>query len=151
MIIALVWCNILQAQSSSNDKTLGNSSSEVEIETKKFEQYNQALINYNKAVRSYNAFINFRNKRFKPERTDADIQKMIDNGLKSSANAFAQLNQIEKPEGQLKSDAQVLHKDIKEIEKKLKEQQTWLKNYFSKTPMERTTMLMNLGGGIIMR
>jgi hypothetical protein len=123
----------------------------AEIENLKSEVYNSSLIDYNAAVKSYNAFIDYRNKKFKPEKSDADIQKMIDNGLKSCATSQTKLNQIQKPEGQLKINVQTLTKDIKDIEKSIKDQQVWLKNYLSKNPMERKGILLNLGGGIILR
>ena len=114
-------------------------------------EYKNSLLEYNKAVKSYNAFIDYRNKKFNPEKSDTEIQKMIDNGLKMSASAQTKLNQIQKAEGQLKADVQDLNKDIKDLEKNLKKQQLWLKDYLSKKTIERKILLMNLGSGIIFR
>ncbi|WP_291152426.1 hypothetical protein [Flavobacterium sp. UBA7680] len=150
VIVVLLWLNLIQAQNTPSNN-VSSELSEIETETMKFEQFNHSLIDYNKAVKSYNAFVNFRNKNFKPEKSDADIQKMIDNGLKMSASAQTKLSQIQKPEGQLKINVQSLSKDIKSIEKNLKDQQAWLKNYLSKNHIGRKGVLMNLGDGIILR
>ena len=150
VIVVLLWLNVIQAQNTPNNNA-SSELSEIELETMKFEQFNNALLDYNKAVKSYNAFVNFRNKNFKPEKPDAEIQKMIDNGLKMSASAQTKLNQIQKAEGQLKADVQNLNKDIKDLEKNLKKQQLWLKDYLSKKTIERKILLMTLGSGIIFR
>lgn len=149
-IVVLLWLNVIQAQNTPNNNA-SSELSEIEIETMKYELYNNSLLEYNKAVKSYNAFIDYRNKKFNPEKSDTEIQKMIDNGLKMSASAQTKLNQIQKAEGQLKADVQDLNKDIKYLEKNLKKQQLWLKDYLSKKTIERKILLMNLGSGIIFR
>ena len=150
VIFVLLWLNVIQAQNTPNNNA-SSELSEIEIETMKYELYKNSLLEYNKAVKSYNAFIDYRNKKFNPEKSDTEIQKMIDNGLKMSASAQTKLNQIQKAEGQLKADVQNLNKDIKDLEKNLKKQQLWLKDYLSKKTIERKILLMNLGSGIIFR
>jgi hypothetical protein len=106
--------------------------------------YNAALADYNESVRQFNVYINYYNAQFKPERTDAEIQGMIDSCDSHIRDARAKLDGVTTDDAQIKSAVGSLNKDIDEIAGRVAEQQDWLKKYFSKGKMGRRSMFRKI-------
>jgi hypothetical protein len=68
---------------------------ENDRQTKTINLYNSAVVDYNDGINGFNNFINYRNKQFTPQKTDAEIQNMIDisdNKLKEAKNKLGQIS-----------------------------------------------------------
>lgn len=117
---------------------------EYDKETKTVNLYNAAIIDYNEAINSLNDFINYRNNRFTPNKTDQEIQNMLDipnNKLKEVTN---KLEQIANPNANITNLIRQLTKSIEGTSKTMKEQQDWLKLYFSKGKIGRKSMFYKI-------
>ncbi len=102
--------------------------------------YNSAVADYNDGINALNDFIIYRNKQFTPSKTDPEIQAMLDvadNKLKTAEN---KLSQISNPDTNTTNMIQQLTKAIDNIYTQMKEQQEWLKLYFSKDKSGRKSM-----------
>lgn len=106
--------------------------------------YNAALGEYNESVRQFNAYINYYNAQFKPERSDAEIQGMIDSCDHLIKDARTKLGGITTDDAQIRSSISSLNKGIDDIAGRVAEQQDWLKKYFSKGKMGRRSMFRKI-------
>jgi len=103
-------------------------------------QYNSAVNDYNDGVNYFNDFINYRNKQFTPTKPDPEIQNMIDLADNKIKSAKTKLSEIKDPDANtINSSAQLL-KQIDDATTQVKQQQDWLKTYFSKGKLGRKTM-----------
>ena len=102
--------------------------------------YNVAIVYYNESIRNINNFIQYRNKQFNPLKSDADIQQMIDLGVKNIEDAKAKLTAINNPDAATISLISNLNKSISDISINIKEQQDFLALYFSKGKAKRKAM-----------
>ena len=102
--------------------------------------YNSAVVDYNDAIKDLNEFINYRNNQFTPKKTDPEIQNMLDvpdNKLKEAKN---KLGEISSTDVNTANMVRQLTKSIEDASKQTKEQQDWLKLYFSKSKLGRKSM-----------
>ena len=109
-------------------------------QTKTVNLYNSAVADYNEGINMLNDFINYRNKQFIPKKTDPEIQSMIDvagNKLKEAKN---KLGEISSTDDNTANMIKQLIKSIDDSSKQMKEQQDWLKLYFSKSKSGRKSM-----------
>ena len=102
--------------------------------------YNVAIVYYNESIRNINNFIQYRNKQFNPLKSDADIQQMIDLGVKNIEDAKAKLTAINNPDAATILLVSNLNKSISDISINIKEQQDFLALYFSKGKAKRKAM-----------
>ncbi len=102
--------------------------------------YNSAAADYNEGVNSFNEFINYRNKQFTPKKTDPEIQAMLDVSDKKINDAREKLEEISNPDNNTANLIRQLTKSIDDVSKQMKEQQDWLKLYFSKGKSGRKSM-----------
>lgn len=116
----------------------------IEIEndrqTKSINLYNSAVADYNDGINGFNDFINYRNKQFTPNKTDSEIQDIIDvpaNKLKEAKN---KLGQISAPDTNKSNMIRQLIKLIDDASSHVTEQQDWLKVYFSKNKYGRKSI-----------
>jgi len=108
--------------------------------TKTVNSYNSAVVDYNEAINGLNEFINYRNKQFTPKKSDPEIQSMLDvpdNKLKEAKN---KLGEISSTDVNTVNMIRQLTKSIDDASKQMKEQQDWLKLYFSKSKSGRKSM-----------
>jgi hypothetical protein len=112
----------------------------VEAQNKIVNLYNAALENYNDGVNAFNAFIDYRNKQFKPERSDPEIQAMLDACANQVKEANSKLAQIKNPDASTANLIVNFRKQIGDLTARVDEQQEWLKKYFSKGKGGRRSM-----------
>jgi len=116
----------------------------LEIEKQRQEKivnlYNLAVADYNKGIHEFNDFINYRNERFIPMKTDPEIQSMIDTAGDELKEAKAKLTQITNPDANTLNLMQQLTKSIDDVATHVTEQEDWLKEYFSKRKSGRKSM-----------
>ncbi|MFZ4741309.1 MAG: transglutaminase domain-containing protein [Bacteroidales bacterium] len=113
---------------------------ENDKQTKIVNLYNSAVLDYNDGINGFNDFINYRNQQFTPMRTDPEIQNMLDIADNKLKEAMIKLGQISNPDVNTKNMILQLSKSIVEASSHIKEQQEWLKVYFSKGKSKRKSM-----------
>lgn len=94
--------------------------------------YNAAVSDYNGGINDFNGFIQYRNKQFVPNKSDSEIQGMIDSADIKLKKAKTTLTGIKSPDANTASLILKMDKSIDDIETHVQEQQDWLKTYFSK-------------------
>lgn len=102
--------------------------------------YNSAVADYNDAVNAFNEFVNYRNKQFLPKKTDSEIQNMLDNADNKIKEAKDKLGKIVTTDENLNNMVKQMNKSVEDVSKQIKEQQDWLKLYFSKSKLGRKSM-----------
>ena len=113
---------------------------ENDRQTKTVNRYNSAVADYNDGISAFNDFINYRNKQFVPLKSDPEIQAMIDVTDTKLKEAKNKLGQISNPDTNTVNMIRQLSKSIDDTSTQLKEQQDWLKLYFSKSKSRRKSM-----------
>lgn len=116
----------------------------LEIENYKQTQstglYNTAVQHYNEGINHFNVFIQYRNTRFSSKKTDAEIGSMIDTTWLTLSKAKTNLSKIKEPDANTTLLIAQLNKSIDDVIIHVKEQQEWLKLYFSKGKLARKSM-----------
>ena len=110
------------------------------IEGAKTIQFNEAVVDYNNAIGSFNEFIRYRNKQFTPMHPDVEIQAMLDSASIPFNQAKTKLSQIKNPGPNITGSMGPLQKQMNEFSIQLKEQEDWLAKYFSKGKSGRRGM-----------
>ncbi|MBI3520166.1 MAG: hypothetical protein HY062_12540 [Bacteroidetes bacterium] len=109
-------------------------------QTKTINTYNAAVADYNDGITQLNEFINYRNKQFTPKKTDSEIQAMINGSEVKLKEAKTKLGQITSTDANTVTVIKQLTKSIDDATSQTKEQQDWLKLYFSKSNSGRKSM-----------
>lgn len=102
--------------------------------------FNAGVADYNASVTVFNRFIDYRNKQFIPMKSDPEIQKMLDDVTALLDEAKANINRIKNPDASKVDLINQLNSSMQEMQVQVKEQQDWLKLYFSKTKSKRKAM-----------
>ena len=102
--------------------------------------YNSAVEDYNEGINFLNEFIQYRNKTIRTKKNDAEIQEMIDTTSLTFEEAKANLSKIKDPDVNTVLLINKLNKSLEDVGTQLKEQQNWLKTYFSKGKLARKSM-----------
>jgi hypothetical protein len=102
--------------------------------------YNSAIADYNEGVNAFNEFINYKNKQFTPNKTDSEIQRMVDVPDNKLNEAKVNLQQISNPDANTANMIKQLNKSVDDVSIQLKEQKDWLKQYFVKSKSARKSM-----------
>lgn len=107
---------------------------EIENEKQKrsMDLYNAAIVDYNIGIREFNAFVKYRNNQFKPTKPATDIRNMINSASAKLKEAKTKLKQIDSPDPNGAVLISQLNNSIDQTAGRIKEQQEWLKIYFSK-------------------
>ncbi|MEO6454714.1 MAG: transglutaminase domain-containing protein [Ginsengibacter sp.] len=113
---------------------------ENDRQTKTVNLYNSAVVDYNAGINGFNDFINYRNKQFTPKKSDPEIQSMLDVADNKLKEAKIKLGQISNPDINATNMIGQLTKSIDDASAQMKEQQDWVKLYFSKSKSGRKSM-----------
>jgi len=104
--------------------------------------YNSAVSDCNEGVNSLNAFINFRNKQFTPQKTDLEIRSMIDIAFELLNKSKLKIDQIQSDDLEMSNLVQSLRRSIEDTLSQLKDQQNWLSEYLKKGKPGRKAMFV---------
>lgn len=113
---------------------------ENDRQTKIVNLYNSAVVDYNDAINGLNEFINYRNKQFTPQKTDTQIQSIIDVVATKIKAAQNKISEVSSTDINTANMIRQLTKSIDDVSKQMNEQQDWLKIYFSKSKSGRKSM-----------
>ena len=104
--------------------------------------FNSAVSDCNEGINSLNAFINFRNKQFTPQKTDLEIRSMIDIAFELLNKSKLKINQIQSDDLEMSNLVQNLRRTIEDTLNQLKDQQNWLSEYLKKGKLGRKAMFV---------
>ena len=102
--------------------------------------YSQAVSRFNEAIDHLNAFINYRNNKFKPAREEAEIQAELALTHELLEASAQQLQHIKRPLQDLRREMFKLDQQIKEASATLKEHQDFTDKYFSTPRLFRSSL-----------
>jgi len=94
--------------------------------------YDSAVEDYNKAVQLLNSFIVYRNNEFQPMKTTDEVENDFKNILKLITSADLKLKKVNQSKATLVLDTGDIQKKLDELSSKLKDQEAFFKNNFSK-------------------
>jgi Transglutaminase-like superfamily len=115
-----------------------------QIENFAVQDFNNIVNLYNQSILEFNAFIDFRNKQFKPSKSDKEIDEMIQNPLtkiKKCQDLLNNLRQINEPN---LSQVNTIKSSISATLDQIKEQEKFVKDYLSKGKLGRKTMFTKI-------
>lgn len=101
--------------------------------------YNSAAASFNQAVGDFNDYINYYNKQFTPMKPDAELAEMLNMVDRKLKAARTNLADITDADGNLQSMIAQTNKSIDDMNKRLDEQQEWMKKYLAKGKLGRKT------------
>jgi hypothetical protein len=102
--------------------------------------YNSSVADINDATAVLNNFIQYRNNQFNPERTDAELQSLlegIDNKLRSS---LSKLDEIDKSEATFTIGTQQVRERINALMANTKEEKDFVQRYTSTAKSNRPSL-----------
>lgn len=110
------------------------------IQVSSTNQYNAAIAQYNEGVVHLNNFVNYRNNKFSPSKSDSEIQQMIDVTLEKLNDAKTKFMDIKEADATMRPYITQSIKLIDQATDAAVENATWLKSYLSKSKLARKTM-----------
>jgi hypothetical protein len=113
---------------------------ENDRQTKIVNLFNSAVLDYNEGINGFNDFINYRNSKFTPMRTDPEIQNMLNVPDYKLKDAKLKLGQIINPDANTTNLIRQLTRSIDDASMQMNEQQNWLRLYLSKSKSGRKSM-----------
>lgn len=116
--------------------------SEIEHEKKTAisNQYNESLADYNESINLFNEYIQYKNHQFKPMKKDFEIQAMMDSIFTKFYSSKEKLYEIKDEDNFASNSIQQMKTSLTTVEEQIIEQRDWLKKYFSKNIMARSSM-----------
>jgi hypothetical protein len=93
------------------------------------ELYNSSVADLNEATTQYNTFVEYRNKQFTPEKTDIEIQAMLDGIDKILFSALKKLDQVDRSEATFTLGTDPVRNRISRLMERIKEQKEFVKSY----------------------
>jgi hypothetical protein len=113
---------------------------EHDKQSKSINLYNAAVSDFNDGISEYNNFLQYRNKKFIPKKPDREIRNMLDSSAVKLISSKAKLDGMVNPDETAVTMIERLSKAVDDASARVKEQQDWLKRYFTKSPSDRKMM-----------
>lgn len=101
------------------------------------DDFNKAINDYNVAVKQFNVFIDYRNRQFKPLKSDEEIKKMIEDPKNNLINTQYLLNNLGAISAQNQPNLISLKNNLSELLKQVEEHEDFVKVYLSKEKNKR--------------
>lgn len=116
--------------------------SEIEYikQTKKSEDFNRIVDLYNEGIREFNEYIYFRNKQFKPNVSDEDLSRMIQEPKTKLLKSRELLRNLGQEGNGESSNVNSMRKGLIESIQQVEEQEMFVMKYLSKSKMVRKSM-----------
>lgn len=115
----------------------------IEWHNKQVALYNAAVLDCNEAVRSLNAFIDYRNKQFLPIKPDPLIKGMLEEVGDKLDAAHLKLSQIVTSDESLLGTLRQMATSMDDLSNQLSKQRSWLNAYLSKGKLGRKMMFVD--------
>lgn len=95
--------------------------------------YNSAVDDYNSAIKSLNVFLDYRNRRFQPQKPNAEIQILFQNVQNLIAVAGEKIKRINNSKARLQLDTGDIQEKLNDLKTKLQQQQQFFRKYIDTT------------------
>lgn len=105
--------------------------------------YNDAVADYNQGVALFNKFIEYRNRRFRPAKSDQEIESMITNADKYLSGAAQKITNLKASGTITESQLSTFRKNLSLLLARVNDQKTFVSSYLAKDKEERKNMLNN--------
>ena len=102
--------------------------------------YNAAVEALNKANKTFNAFVQYRNQQFTPSKTDTEIKRMLSPVKPLLDDARTSIKNMGKLTDNFQYDPSTISERIAALEKKLEVQMLFVKKYLETAPAERVKL-----------
>lgn len=102
--------------------------------------YNESVNDYNESARLYNMYINYRNAKFTPTKSDADIKEMIVKPKQLAEIALAKIESIPDTDQSSAMDTKRLQSSIADLLKNIVEQENFVNEYIQTKPNKRKNL-----------
>lgn len=99
--------------------------------------YNEAVADYNEAIRTLNIYINYRNDKFTPFKTDEEILKMIKTPRQLLELASTKIYSLKNPEKTIDMNLDGLKSSMSDLEKNIQEHEAFVNEYINTKPAKR--------------
>ncbi|PVD53700.1 hypothetical protein DC498_04085 [Terrimonas sp.] len=103
--------------------------------------YNAAVADLNNAAAFFNTFVNYRNNKFLPAKTDKEIEKMLDPINELIAAAKSKISKIGLITENYQYDTSTLQSKLDKLLKRSEEQKFFLKKYLTTNIAEREQLM----------
>ena len=107
------------------------------------EGYNDAVAIFNNANTMLNHFIEYRNERFQPSRSDQQINDMLSPINAIILAAYKKLDEVDRSADNFQYDTELLRNRLKTLAERLLDQQLFLKRYLSVALTAREKLFYN--------
>lgn len=104
---------------------------------KLYDDFNKAIADYNEAIKLLNDFVDYRNRQFKPLKTDEEIKKMIENPKTKLINTQYLLNNLGAISENNQENLRNFKISLTDVLKQVDEHEAFVKMYLSKDKNSR--------------
>ncbi len=108
------------------------------------DDFNNAIAIYNEAINELNEFINYRNKQFKPVKTDEELKRMIEEPKSKLLKAQEQLSNLGQVSADNVANVNAVKKGVTDALKQIDEHYAFVKEYLSKGKAGRRSMFTKI-------
>ena len=102
--------------------------------------YTKAINDFNQATSVYNNFVNYRNNRFTPAKSDAELQSMLSGIDRKILSAIKKLDQVDKTPATFTFSTEALRTKLNTLLSKVNDQQEFLKRYLATLETDRDSL-----------
>ena len=104
------------------------------------ELYNSSMADLNDATTILNNFIEYRNKQFTPEKTDAELQALLDGIDNKLDSSLKKLDEVDKSQATLTLGTDPVRNRLNVLSVKIKEQKDFLNRYLNTDKSTRKSL-----------
>lgn len=102
--------------------------------------YNSAVADVNDATSNFNGFVDYRNKQFTPQKTDAELQACLDGIDKKLLSSLRKLDQVDRSEATFTLGTGPVRARITQLMERLKEQKDFVNRYTNTDKSNRQSL-----------
>jgi hypothetical protein len=102
--------------------------------------YNSAVADVNDATSTYNGFVDYRNKQFTPQKTDAELHALLDGIDKKLISSLKKLDQVDRSEATFTLGTEPVRVRISQLKQRLQDQQDFVNRYTNTDKSNRESL-----------
>ena len=102
--------------------------------------YNSSVDELNEATAIFNNFIHYRNERFTPEKSDAELKALLDGIDTKLLSSLKKLDEIDKSQATFTIGTHHVRDKLNALLERVKDQRNFLERYLSTAKSERASL-----------
>jgi len=102
--------------------------------------YNSSVADLNEVTAILNNFIEYRNKQFTPEKTDEELQALLDGVDKKIDSSLKKLDEVDKSKATLTLGTDEIRNRLNVLLEKIKDQKVFLDRYLTTAKNDRKSL-----------